>query len=237
MKPLFQEHRCLTKAEIHSYLNGSLQGDERHRVENHLLDCPFCDEAVEGLALQKQAKAPRLRALRTPLSRIAATLALIVIPALGLLVWKSTEHSRLYQAYFESYDSDLGMGFRNSDNSTTGTEMDATILEALEAYEEGYFAESIPSFEKYLEEAGENSVIRFYIGMASLEAKEFDKAIRNFEIARTADQMYQEEANWYLALSLIHEKKVPEAKKILSDLATRPTGRYYEKAKELVSKL
>lgn len=42
--------RCLNMAQIHAYLKEDLTEEERFEVENHLLDCPLCADAVEGFA-------------------------------------------------------------------------------------------------------------------------------------------------------------------------------------------
>jgi hypothetical protein len=44
---------CLTQEQIFRYIDGTLQPSEMHAVEKHLLDCPFCSDAVEGLQLTK----------------------------------------------------------------------------------------------------------------------------------------------------------------------------------------
>jgi hypothetical protein len=51
MQLLFQEHKCLSEKDIQNYINGQLSTDERHRLENHLLDCPLCDDAVDGYSV------------------------------------------------------------------------------------------------------------------------------------------------------------------------------------------
>lgn len=40
---------CLTQDQLFGYLDGRLSPVEMHAVEKHLLDCPFCSDALEGL--------------------------------------------------------------------------------------------------------------------------------------------------------------------------------------------
>ena len=49
-KLVFQPMKCLSQDEIRLYLIGELDESSRYRVENHLLDCPLCSDAVEGFA-------------------------------------------------------------------------------------------------------------------------------------------------------------------------------------------
>ena len=51
LNDLFDAKSCLTEAEIEGYVKGELSGEMRFRVENHLLDCPLCADAVEGFQL------------------------------------------------------------------------------------------------------------------------------------------------------------------------------------------
>lgn len=48
-KDLFTETPCRTLDELLHYRDGSLTTEEKHRVEEHLLDCPLCSDALEGL--------------------------------------------------------------------------------------------------------------------------------------------------------------------------------------------
>ena len=50
MEKLFSSSKCLGQDEIQKYLKEQLTNQERFRVENHLLDCPLCTDAVEGFA-------------------------------------------------------------------------------------------------------------------------------------------------------------------------------------------
>ena len=49
MSNIFQKHKCLSRGETRKYLDGDLSAQKLHRVENHLLDCPLCRDAVSGL--------------------------------------------------------------------------------------------------------------------------------------------------------------------------------------------
>lgn len=44
---------CLSSQEMLDYTQGILSPKEQHRIEKHLLDCEFCAEAMEGLAVME----------------------------------------------------------------------------------------------------------------------------------------------------------------------------------------
>jgi hypothetical protein len=47
----FKTDVCLTPELLQKYLSNELEGEEFRRVENHLLDCDMCADAVEGWSL------------------------------------------------------------------------------------------------------------------------------------------------------------------------------------------
>lgn len=49
-KNIFTATKCLSFDEISAYNSGSLPGDEKHRVEEHLLECELCSSALAGFA-------------------------------------------------------------------------------------------------------------------------------------------------------------------------------------------
>ncbi len=51
--PLLPEDKCLTEEQLFAYIDGRLPDAERHLAEKHMLDCPFCSDALEGLLLVK----------------------------------------------------------------------------------------------------------------------------------------------------------------------------------------
>ncbi len=53
LKHIFEESSCLTARQVKGYVTGKMVHEEAHAVEVHLLSCPFCREAVEGLTEHK----------------------------------------------------------------------------------------------------------------------------------------------------------------------------------------
>ncbi len=63
----FNSRQHLTYEELVAYHQGYLGNSEMHRLETHLIDCPLCNEALEGLARIEEAE------LEKRLSRIRQT--------------------------------------------------------------------------------------------------------------------------------------------------------------------
>lgn len=49
MKRIFDQSDCLTSRQLKGYVSGSLVHEEAHAVEAHIMGCPFCKDAVEGI--------------------------------------------------------------------------------------------------------------------------------------------------------------------------------------------
>jgi tetratricopeptide (TPR) repeat protein len=48
---LFSKTECITQEMLVKYADGLLSADEARKVELHLVDCPLCDDALEGIML------------------------------------------------------------------------------------------------------------------------------------------------------------------------------------------
>ena len=49
MKVTLKERSCLSQRELRRYLRGKMTKQQRQAVEHHLLDCPLCAHAVDGM--------------------------------------------------------------------------------------------------------------------------------------------------------------------------------------------
>lgn len=50
----------LSAEQMHQYLDGALSSASRYEIEIHLIDCPICTEAMEGLALSTSPRTDRV---------------------------------------------------------------------------------------------------------------------------------------------------------------------------------
>lgn len=53
LKHIFEHSSCLTQRQLKGYVSGKMVHEEAHVVEAHLLSCPFCTDAVEGMMAGK----------------------------------------------------------------------------------------------------------------------------------------------------------------------------------------
>lgn len=243
MKPIFQTHQCLTEGNIEGYLSDRLSKEERHRMENHMLDCPLCSDAVEGYDLlradellekESAGQTPRLRILNWRFFSAAAA----VLVLLAAVVWiypKQYDKDQLFASYYASYNSDLDIRFRQT--GIEASPADTPLTRGLQAYAAQDFSRSISQLEDFLKENPNHLVSRFYLALAQMEEGQDAAAIMNFDAVQTAQQEYWEESTWYLALLHVKGNQPEKARVLLDALISPGNGRYYENAKELLSKL
>jgi TonB family protein len=98
----------LKSTEIEAYLNASLSDSEMHRIERHLLECEFCNEAMDGYAstyneinIQNELDDLKMRIDRRvkkrsfPLFRIAAIAIVLIGAAIYIANYVVSENKRL----------------------------------------------------------------------------------------------------------------------------------------------
>lgn len=238
MKPIFQIHQCLSEGDIQGYLGNRLSPEERHRVENHLLDCPLCTDALEGweLMAQEQPQAIPLKGRRIQWRFFAVAAAVLALMVAVVWVYSGSNSSdRLYAEYFDHYASDVDVALRGEGD---GQALSGSAMEAgLESYSQGKYAEAATSLEAFLKETPNHLIARFYLGMAWMEEARWAEAETLLKQVQAAGGDYREEASWYLSLIYIKTNRPDEAGAILRALAEKESGRYYEEANKLLSKL
>lgn len=241
---LFQPSTCLGSEELKAYVKGNLPPEGRRRVENHLLDCPLCSDAVDGMentgltsletlesfsVFQKKitsSEGAKIRQLLPVhlLTRVAAAAAILLIGAVAYLNWfRPVDNEALFARYYTPYNIDVPLNQR----SVEGVEsLQPALKTALENYSKGNFAASIPFFEEALAAETDSGAANFFAGMACLETGQLDKAIPFFENAQKSSGSYATKAAWYLSLAFLKSDKDKQAKVLLQQLLA--SGSYKE---------
>jgi len=240
MKKIFDDGPCLSLEELKDYLNGQLNKEKSHRVENHLLDCMLCAAALKGIQIGKEegleiipgdlqapaiAKRKRLTLTFRQIRRVAVVIFVLVLLSLGIY-WQKTKEDRLVARLFEPYESSYIL-LRGEENGST---MDVNLLTALAYYDEGEYGKSVSHFEAYLSVNASDDEARLLVGVAYFMDGQLGKAQTRFEKIRKDDPEKFGSASWYLALCLLKAKKTAEAEKVLEELMGSDDAYYKEKA-------
>ena len=250
-KLVFQPMKCLSQEDIRIYLSGSLDKSTLYRIENHLLDCPLCNEAVEGFArgynFTKDNEIAELRkavsektglssvetkTIYFTLNRIAAAILFLVISVAAFFYWNVQNSQKDVLAEIQSSNNLL-----ETVRSGEGFQGESQLKEGITLFSEEAYQESLFFFENYLEVEPENATAHYFSGMSALKLGHFNKAIENLTYARINDENFYEDATWNLVLANLGLEKNDEAKALLNDLLKIEGGFYFEKAKKLLKEI
>jgi hypothetical protein len=259
IKEILQDTACLQEDEIKRYLAEKSPQDELRRVENHLLDCPFCTDALEGLegyySFETDKDLDRLHAALTDqvpasksegetkivamqsrsrlftLNRIAAAVLLLVLPV---------------SAWFYINNNPANSGTRVPEFGTnevvrSGGEVPdenaAARFKVISLYEAEQYEAALAAAQTMLAVNLEDVKTTYYAGLSAYKADEYKLAAEYFMTVRLNSDTYYEEATWMEAQSYIGVKDTFNAILLLDGIAERKEGYYYKDAVALRARL
>ncbi len=249
MKKIFQPTKCLSQKEMEHYVKGDISDELRYTIENHLVDCPLCSEAMEGYQLMEgdstvvfddlferidaKVTAPETKAKTRsiPWNSIAAGLLFLISVSAAYVYYQNTNASNKYMAYFEQNDNAL------STRSIDATNLTADLKGGYHLYQDKNYQGSLSFFEDYLKVNPESTTAAYYAGMSALEIGEEESAIDFLTTVRMNDDRLYEEASWRLAGIYLERGSEDKAKALLEDLVKVNNGVYFEQAKELLKEI
>lgn len=159
----------------------------------------------------------------------AASLLLIAIVAGSLVLINPGGYSpeKLFKMYYKSGET---IGVSRSGNGN--------MVEALLQFSKNDYQAADVLFDKILNNDPRNFAVMYYSGISNIEMKNYPKAIQMFEtIIADKDNLYIENADWYLGLSYLASENLEQASKIFNTIAETP-GHYYAKdAKSILDKI
>ncbi|MFA8449364.1 MAG: tol-pal system YbgF family protein [Bacteroidales bacterium] len=179
---------------------------------------------------EENSSSPKVISLfsKNKLFSVAATIAVLCIVG-GSIFWNSFNSSNtLYQQYFDSTTAYLQV--RSENNFSTS---DSNVLAGFKLMEAKEFNQAIEVFQK----SPNNLMGQLYQGISYMEINKSEKAAIAFQkIISDNDNLFLDQAEWFLALTYIKMGKKSKAVKQLKTLSLN-RGPYQNKAIELISKL
>ena len=252
MKNIFQSTECLSREEIQHYSKGEISDDLRYKVENHLIDCPLCLEAIDGYVMmggkgnelddvfdelyqkidsKASAKPESAITQLIPWNRVAAGLLFLITATAAYLYYQSDQSKGNYQAYFNHEDN--GFAMRSIEDNSVSQDM----VEGIQLYQNKNFQASLSFFEDYIKMNPESTVATYYAGMSALKAGAKEIAFDLLLTVRMNDKKLYEEATWVLAGIYLDKGEADNARNLLKDLIKIENGFYTERAQELLEKI
>lgn len=235
---------------IKKYLANELSPEERNAFEQEIENDPFLKEGMEGLEewythgtlgaletdLQKKIDAkvnePK-KGKVIPLHFFRYAAAACIIGILALLSWRLliTPNRIDEQAIYASYFKPL----TNPDATVRGENGASDESMAIQAYEKEDYFEAVKYYEKLVANNPDNVKNNLFLGISFLATNQPKKAIDVLSRITTSEEFHFD-IQWYLGLSYIKNKDIPQAQTTLTNL-TKEENYYQKEAQEILDKL
>ena len=178
----------------------------------HVAAAPAANQPTGGI----------VRSIYRKYSLRAAAIMLVLCSSAFLYKYLSISSQSLYDRYYSSYEL----------NTSRGAGEEQPIVKAYDAKDWSTVLSLAPVAKN------KDNQIDFLAGMADLELKRYDDAITHFEqiIAvntHAGTDFYQDEAEYYLAISWLAHGKVNEAMPILEKIRANTHHQYHEKVMKM----
>jgi hypothetical protein len=187
-----------------------------------------CFDAQQELNLSSR-KLARVVQLTRKYWYAAASVLLIVLITGGLFLLNPGGYSpeKLFKMYYKSGET-IGVSRSGNEN----------MVEALRCFSRNDFHSAGLLFDKILINDPQNFAVMFYSGISNIELKDYSKASLMFEaIIQNGDNLYIENAEWYLGLSRLAAGKLTEAENSFTKIAHSPDHYYAKDAKSILGKI
>ncbi len=234
---IFVNSDCLTREQLLNYKAHNLSSEELRNIEKHLIDCPFCSDAVEGaetISIEEmkedvdfvKGKIENHKKGRLPRAFLySAVAALLLLAATAIFnISRPSNAEQLFKEYFEVYP-DVTLHKRGLENSSK-------LTEAMNFYNKKRYKNASRIFSDIMQSSNNETAI-FYNGISLIVLNRIDNALAELsKISNDSKNKFYYEANWYVALSLIYLNKIDEAKNHL--LRLQNSSDYSKKANEVL---
>lgn len=145
----------------------------------------------------------------------AAASAALLIAAGGVatrLLNPSMDSESVFEKYYQPYE--VTVTYRSGN-----TEVDRLLLNALEFYEEKDYDQALVLFEEILQNRKKDMAISLYSGISYMEEEKYQKATTSFNhIISDNDNLFIEQAKWYLSMCYLKTEKTDKAKEVLHQI-------------------
>lgn len=245
--------RTTYSQRIESYRSGFLTESEKLKFEQELavnprlkeefefeieLDASLMQEDVIDLRRkmrhvinEEKARARNFgkRSLHSHWYLVAASVTFLILVVGALRLMNPVKYSD--ETIFEMYYT--GESAHNVTRSGSNSNDEAMIK-----YHEGDFNGALLLFNEILDKDADNIYIRYYAGLASIETKQIERAINEFSfIVKNHNNLFAENAEWYLALSYLRNSQTKEAKEILEKITQTTTNPHQKEARQILKRI
>lgn len=222
-KALIQDHEL--KEEL----------DLRREVDEALADTEVLDLRAQLNEIHEELRPQIIRRTRQASKRVlryavAASVAVIISLGTYTLFFKTVNNNKIVSQFYKPYDVTLV-------NRSANEDLSGVIRNALFMYENQEYREAIGLFEQILDSNPKIIASHFYSGVSYLEIEEFNNAGISFsKVLSHNDNLYIEQAEWYLGMVFLFTDQKDKAKKQFQKIKN-DDGYYSKKAGKILRKL
>jgi len=229
-------------------INGFNKEGEKKAIEEMKTLSPDAFKAVLAEAEKKYHKEPESEVvvktvIETPprrLNKLFVTISSVAAVAIILLyvgLQPKYAPDGLFREYYTVPDYE-DVPTRGGNSFTE--EQTKSIDDAITFYYKGEYDDALAAFEKATTGLQEEDIpddILFYISICRIEAGEVGDAIRGLRYLSVDDNIYNQDAQWYLALTYLKTGDREVAAILLSEINSNKEHLYNQSAKDLLAKL
>lgn len=201
-------------------------------AENDVMSLRNSLQDIAGsIAAEKQTQQSvfnRFIARKVIISSVAASLILL-LGITGLLTRQASE-DKLYQKFYAAYQT---TGINRSAGSVTNQNM----VVALQKFDNQDYENAIELFQKVIAQNPNDPAASFYAGAALQEIGKYPTAINRYlAVIEDKDNMFFEQAQWYIGLCYLQTNETKKAYKHFKKIAENQ-GFYQDKAQAIIRKM
>jgi TolA-binding protein len=228
----------MSESEIQWFLK-ELEGNEKLRYEVNLrkrTDEILKNQNVMSLRnklseienRRKEVKNPVKDSKKTVFIRYAAVFAgLILIGSIAMFSGKNLNSEKIMKHYYKIYEPPTSQR-----SAESGTNADFTL--ALEFYNIHDYEKAAVLFNKVLENKPNDMQTVLLKGVSNFEEKKYPEAKQSFvKVIDNKDNLYIDQAQWYLALCYLNTNDTEKAKQLFKIIG-KGDGIYKSDAKEII---
>ena len=220
---LAQDHELQEELDLYRDVDEALSDTEVLNLRAQL------DEIHEELTPQIE-KITRRSSKRVLRYAVAASVAVVISLGTYGLFFKKVNDNKLVSQFYKPYDVTLV-------NRSANSELTGILGEALYLYDNANYKEAITLFEEILDTNPEMMASHLYSGISYMELKEYTKAGISFNtVIEHNDNLYIEQAEWYLGMVYMLTGKKEEARKLFRKIK-QSDGYYRDEAARILRKL
>ncbi len=172
----------------------------------------------------------------------AATVAAAAIGFYFGIILPSNQGPKMYAEYFKPYPNKVIPSTRGEEVPEQfahySQEEYNLVVRAMKYYERKNYEKATELFEQHVPLREENAALILYKGISQLKSGDEQKALKSFRyILNFRESDFQDQSQWYLALTYLKLKDTESAWNILKKISDNPSNPYKRKADKIIQRL